>query len=328
MMYSMQTKIILTAAILGALFVPFMSLAAENAAPKKAADINGKAIAYSDFERQMTMFKRQVMQGRPGQLPETLNEQLKDQVINKMINDELLFQHAAKKGIKIETETIDAEIKKIKSRFKDEKQYQQQLKTIGLDEKKLRGQINQRIAINQLIQKEIVPSVKVTDDNAKKYYDANTDKFRQPEKVRARHILMKVEKGDSEEKKAEAKKKLQDIQKRILAGEDFGTLAKENSQGPSNVRGGDLGYFTRGRMVKPFEDVAFKLTPNEVSDIVETQFGYHLIKVVDHQDASDPPFEAVKSKIMSFLFNEQVQKKMEPYVNTLREKAKIEIYIK
>jgi peptidyl-prolyl cis-trans isomerase C len=94
------------------------------------------------------------------------------------------------------------------------------------------------------------------------------------------------------------------------------------------VKGGDLGYFTKGQMVKPFEEVAFKLAPNEVSGIVETQFGYHLIKVLDHQPESASPFEAVEKKLMSFLFNEQLKKKLDPYVLTLREKAKIQIYIK
>jgi peptidyl-prolyl cis-trans isomerase C len=154
------------------------------------------------------------------------------------------------------------------------------------------------------------------------------DKFKQPERVRARHILIKVDKGDSEDKKTAAKKKLQDIQKRILAGEDFSKLAKKNSEGPSNVKGGDLGYFTKGRMVKSFDEVAFKLAPNEVSDIVETQFGYHLIKVIDRQAAGAQPYEKMKEQIKSQLFKEQVHKKMEPYVKILREKAKVQVHIK
>lgn len=328
MSFSRKIMIFITVAVLGAVFLPFIALGAESAVPQKAADINGKAIPYKDYELQLEMFKQQVMRGQPGQLPDELKQRLKNQVITKMVANELLFQQAAKQGIKIEANAIDAEIQKIKSRFKDEAQFLERLKGAGLDEKKLRSQIRQQATINKLIEKEIVPKVKINDDDTKKYYDANPDKFRQKEKVRAQHILMKVEKDASEDKKVEARKKLQDLQKRILAGEEFSALAKAHSQGPSNVKGGDLGYFTKGRMVKPFEEVAFKLATNEVSDIVETQFGYHLIKVIDHQEASNPPYENVKPKIKSFLFNEQVQKKMEPYVNSLREKAKIEIYVK
>ena len=94
------------------------------------------------------------------------------------------------------------------------------------------------------------------------------------------------------------------------------------------MREGDLGYFTRGRMVKSFEDVAFSLAPNEVSDIVETQFGYHLIKVLDHQPEKDPTFEEVEPRIMAQLRNEMIQQKIEPYINKLKEAAKIEIFLK
>jgi len=328
MMCSKVCKTIMVAAIVGASIFPCMSLADEKPVSDKAAEVNGKTIPIADFERQLEMFKQQVLKGQSAQLPEALNQRLKDQVINKMIADELLSQQAAKQGIKIEDQTIEDEIKKIKNRFGDENQYQGRLKAVGMTEKKLRAQIKQQAAISKLIENEIVPKIKITPDDAKKYYAANTDKFGQPERVRAQHILLKVEKDDSADKKADTRKKLQDIQKKILAGEDFSSLAKEHSQGPSNVRGGDLGYFTRGRMVKPFEDVAFKLAPNEVSDIVETQFGYHLIKVLDHQPQNNPSFDEIKPKIMSFLFNEQVQKQLEPYVYSLREKSKIHVYVK
>jgi peptidyl-prolyl cis-trans isomerase C len=328
MSFTRKFKFFISAAFLGAVFLPYIALAAESAAPQKFADINGKVIPYEDYERRLEMFKQQVMRGQPGQLPDEVNEKLKSQVITKMVSEELLFQQATKKGIEIEAKTIDAEMQKIKRRFKDEAQFKERLKGAGLDEEELRSQIRQQATISKLIEKEIVPNVKINDDDAKKYYDANTDKFRQEERVRAKHILMKVEKGASEDKKAQARKKLQDIQKKILAGEEFSALAKEHSEGPSKAKGGDLGYFTKGRMVKPFEEVAFKLAPNEVSDIVETQFGYHLIKVVDHQQASNAPYESVKPKIKSLLFNEQVQKQTEPYINSLREKAKIEVYVK
>ncbi|MEJ2155759.1 MAG: peptidylprolyl isomerase [Desulfobacteraceae bacterium] len=318
----------LVAVVLIGLMLPMTTMAAAVPPSGKAADVNGKTILYTDFERQVSMFKRQVMKGQAGQLPDALMQRLRDQVIQKMIGDELLYQQAVTKGITIEDKTVDNEMIRIRGQFKDENQYQAQLKASGHTEEALREQIRRQATISQLIRKEIVPTVDVKPEDAKKYYENNSDKFRRPERVRAQHILMKTDQDDSKEKKAEARKKLKDLHKRILAGEDFGTLAKEHSQGPSSARGGDLGYFTRGRMVKAFEEVAFKLAPNEVSDIVETRFGYHLIKVLDHQPESNPKYEDIEPRIMSILFKEQVQKKLEPYVLNLREKAKVEIYIK
>jgi peptidyl-prolyl cis-trans isomerase C len=316
------------ATVLFALVLATTAMATGGTPTGKAAEVNGKAILYTDFDRQLSMFTKQVMRGQSGKLPDALMQRLKDQVIQKMIGDELLYQKALKEGVKIDAKTVDNEMTRIRGQFKDEKQYQEQLKASGHTEKNLREQIQRQATISQLIRKEIVPNVKVKPEDAKKYYEDNKDKFRRPERVRARHILIKVEKDASAEKKAEARKKLKALQKRILAGEDFAALAKEYSQGPSSVRGGDLGYFTRGRMVKPFEEVAFKLAPDEVSDIVETEFGYHLIKVLDHQAEVDPSFDKIQPKIMSILFSEELQKKLHPYVENLRKNAKVEIYIK
>ena len=321
-------KSMATAAVIVTLLFPVHLLADEEKAPEKAAVVNDKEISYADFEQRVEMFKQQVLRGNPGQLPDAVQQKLKDQVIQKMITDELLLQRAVKEGLSVDSGVIDNEINKIKSQFKDPSQYAERLKAVGLTDAMLRKQMDEQFTIRKLVEKDIFPKVKVTPDEAKQYYDENKDKFRQPEKVRAQHILMKVEKGDSEEKKTEARKKLKALHKRILAGEDFSTLAKEHSEGPSNVRGGDLGYFPRGRMVKPFEDAAFKLAANEVSDIVETQFGFHLIKVLDHKAESETPFSSVQPKIMSMLFNEKVQEELAPYVENLRKEAKIQVFVK
>ena len=109
-------------------------------------------------------------------------------------------------------------------------------------------------------------------------------RIKKPEQVKASHILVKVDAGADEAKKAEARKKIQEIQQKVKAGGDFEALATENSDCPSKAKGGDLGFFERGQMVKPFEEAAFALKPGEVSGIVETQFGYHIIKVQEKKD--------------------------------------------
>ena len=296
-------------------------------APTKAATVNGKIISYKDFERQLEVFKQQIMRGQPGQLPDALMERAKAQVVNQLIDEELLYQEGVKQGVKPEDGFVENELKSLKGRFANNEQYLDTLKRMQLTEEQLKGQIAHKATIRKLIEKDVVSHITVSKEDAQKYFEVNKDKFHQPEKVRAQHILIKVEAGDDDQKKAAARKKLEGIKKQIMAGEDFGKLAKEHSEGPSNVREGDLGYFTRGRMVKPFEDVAFSLAPNEVSDIVETQFGYHLIKVLDHQSAKDLSFEEVEPKIMVLLRNEMIQQRIEPYINKLREGAKIETFI-
>ena len=332
-------KIMMAVAII-AIIMPITAIADDTASPKtvaadntaspkpvNVAEVNGKVIAYKDFERQLEIFKQQVMRGQAGQLPEELMARAKTQVVDQMIAEELLYQESVKQDFKLEDGFVDKELKSLKGRFASDEQYQQTLKRMQMTEDQLKVQVTRQANIRKLIEKDVVSKINISKEDAQKYFESNSAKFHQPERVRAQHILIKVETGADDQKKAEALNKLKDIKKRILAGEDFGKLAKDHSEGPSNVREGDLGYFTRGRMVKPFEDAAFKLAPNEVSDIVETQFGYHLIKVLDHQPDKDPTFKEVEPQIMATLRNEMIQKKMEPYLQKLRENAKIQTFL-
>ena len=312
------------------LIFPLAALAEESAPtkPDKVAVVNGKAIAYKDFERKLTIMTQQVMRGQPGQLPESLKARAKTEAVNQLISEELLYQECVNKKMKLDDGLVDKELQTIKGRFKNDAQYSETLKRMDLTEDELKQQIGRQAIIRNLLEKEVISKISVSKEDAKKYFQSNSAEFHQPERVRAQHILIKLEPGADEQKKAEARKKLEGVKKRILAGEDFGKLAKEYSEGPSNVREGDLGYFTRGRMVKPFEDAAFKLKPNEISDIVETQFGYHLIKVLDHQADKDPSFEEIEPRVMTLLRQEKIHQQYDAYLAKLRQKAKIETLLK
>ena len=175
--------------------------------------------------------------------------------------------------------------------------------------------------------REIVQKITVTDKEIRTYYDSNLDRFKQSEQVKASHILIPVDPKADDAEKAKARKQIETIQKKVKKGEDFEALAKEHSGCPSNTKGGDLGYFGQGQMVKPFEEAAFALEPGQVSDIVETRFGYHLIKVTDKKPAMTVPFEEVKEGISGHLKQQQVRAKVLAYVEDLRGKAKVETFL-
>jgi peptidyl-prolyl cis-trans isomerase C len=159
----------------------------------------------------------------------------------------------------------------------------------------------------------------------KAYYDANLESFKQPEQVKARHILVKLEEQAEESKKTEAREKIEMVQGKLKKGEDFSTLAKEYSEGPSSSKGGDLGYFSRGQMVKPFEDAAFAMQPGEVSEIVKTRFGYHLIEVTDKKPETTVAYDEIKDRLGQYLKQQKLQKEMALYVETLKSKARVEV---
>jgi peptidyl-prolyl cis-trans isomerase C len=252
---------------------------------------------------------------------------MKSQVLDSLIDRELLYQETKKKGIKADAAEVDGELQKIKQRYAKDGEFEQLLSNMGLTEPDVRRQIERGLAIQQLIDKEVRTKVKIGDEEVKSYYDSNPQLFQQPEQVKASHILIKVNADATQEKKDEARKKIESVQKKAKKGEDFSTLAKTYSEGPSGPKGGDLGYFRRGQMVKPFEDAAFKLEPNQTSDIVETQFGYHLIKVVDKKPAQQVAYADVKEQLSEHLKKQKMDSEASTYIEGLRSTAKIEKFL-
>ncbi|HBG25916.1 MAG TPA: hypothetical protein DDX75_02350 [Phycisphaerales bacterium] len=168
---------------------------------------------------------------------------------------------------------------------------------------------------------------KITEPNeqqAKAFYDENIEQFKEPEKIHAKHILIKAEdSNDPNQAKAAAKAKAEDLLKKIKEGADFDELAKEHSACPSGKNGGDLGEQPKGTFVPAFEKAAYALEPNQVSDVVETEFGYHIIKLVKHSEAKTTTFEQAKEKIMQHLTNQQKEGVVVNYIQQIKKEADI-----
>ncbi len=179
---------------------------------------------------------------------------------------------------------------------------------------------------NEYLKREIAEKVTVADFELKAYYDANADEFRTPEMVKARHILVKAGTADDERKKAREDAEL--YMKKLKEGEDFAGLAAEVSDDPgSKTRGGDLGYFPRGRMVKPFEDAAFSLKPGEMSEITESQFGFHIIKVEDRKDSKVEAFDSVRERLKQKLLHDHTRTNVAEFIEKAMQDAKTELYL-
>jgi peptidyl-prolyl cis-trans isomerase C len=290
---------------------------------EKVAVVNGVAISRIQFDKELkAQLQRKSQQG--GQISDAQMTELKNELLDDLIDREVLSQESQNAGIKITRQNVDDQIAAIKKRFPNEEEFKKALDSMGLTEEDVRDQIQRGLAIRELIDQKVASKVVITDEETKAYYDGNPQFFNQPEEVRASHILIKVDPAADDATKAAARKKIEDLQQKLKAGGDFAELAKENSEGPSNVRGGDLGYFKRGQMVKPFEDAAFSMKTNEVSELVETRFGYHLIKVYDKKPEQTLAYADVKDKIAQRLKQEKVEKDVTRYVEDLKKGAKIE----
>jgi len=158
-----------------------------------------------------------------------------------------------------------------------------------------------RIEYVQYTPDKFADAVEVTDAEVQQYYDSHQDAYAKPEQVHARHILFKAGADVSPELKAEVRKKAEEVLAKARAGEDFAALAKQYSNDSTAAQGGDLGFFPRGQMVKPFEDSAFALAPGEISDVVETTFGFHIIKVEAKEEAHTKSLDEVRDQVVKAL---------------------------
>ncbi len=287
------------------------------------ATVNGVEISRQDFDREMRTAKKYFTHEGHDASNDVQLGKMKKAVLDKLVNGALLSEASLKSGIKVDQAAIDAEFNGYKARFPNEKEFKAALAKLSFDEAGVKEKIAQSLTIEKFIKDKFVGKQKVSEQEVKDYYENNVSAFAKPEQVRASHILITVKPDADEVTKKEARKKLERIRKKIIAGGDFAAIAKKNSDGPSKTKGGDLGYFSRGQMVKPFEKAVFSMMPGDVSDIVETQFGFHLIKLTDKKHAETTSFEESRQRIEGYLQQTKSQKALVEYLKSMHDAAKI-----
>jgi peptidyl-prolyl cis-trans isomerase C len=294
---------------------------------QNVATVNGVALSKADYDVEVSRLDKQIaMSGRTPADAEMVV--MKQKILDNMIGREVLKQEAAKQGIKADEAEITIQMTELKKKFGSDEEFKNALTKMNVTEDSIRSQFKDELALRKLIEKEVADKITLGPNEAKDFYDKNPEIFKSPEMVRASHILVKVEQGASPEDKAKALEKIKAIQKRIQGGEDFAEVAKQVSDCPSKEQGGDLDFFPREQMVGPFADAAFAMKTGQISDIVETEFGYHLIKDTDRKEAGVMAFEEMKPRIEQHVKSEKVNQQLAQYVDKLKSSAKIEILVK
>ncbi|MDX9787398.1 MAG: peptidylprolyl isomerase [Desulfobacterales bacterium] len=295
-------------------------------APENVAMVNGAPITKKAYDQECQMIMTQMTQ-RGQKIEDNQLESFKGKVLDQIIGTELLYQESKEKGINISEEKLTQHLADIKKKFPSEAEFNKGIADMGMTETEMKVKIKKSMALQELITQYISKDLVTTDDEAKKFYNERAELFQSPETVKASHILIKSAPDAAQPEKDAALKKIKEIQKKVKKGEDFAELAKKNSECPSAQNGGNLDFFGKGQMVKPFEDTAFALAPGQVSDIVETQFGYHLIKVTEKKKAEKVPFETAKERIKEHLTTNKTREKVDQHINMLMGKAKIEKFM-
>jgi peptidyl-prolyl cis-trans isomerase C len=299
-----------------------------------AVTVNGEPITEAQLNERIDYYMRSSPQ--MANLPPAFVGQVRAQVRTKALDDLvaqcLLNREVKAAGVAVTDEEALAAIKErvgAQNPPMTIEQLKEMLESRGGSLEQLKEQFKTGMALERFMEAKLAGKSDVTDDEARKYYDENPKRFDEPEQVQASHILIGFSgsadpNADPNAARAAAKAKAEDLLKQIKAGGDFAELAKANSTDPGSApRGGDLGFFARGRMVPPFEEAAFALEPNAVSDLVETRYGYHIIKATGRKDARTVPFEEAKAGIVEQLQNQKRAQFVQEYIQSLKDQATI-----
>jgi peptidyl-prolyl cis-trans isomerase C len=251
-------------------------------------------------------------------------QQMMQAAMQQSVQAMLLAQEATRLGLKPNGERVTETMQSIESQSGGPEGLAANLARVGVTREQLLATIEEADLVQELVETQIAPGIEVTDAEIEAYYADNPDAFTTPEQVRARHILFTVEQDAPEDEVAAARVKADAARERAIAGEDFASLATELSEGPSAPRGGDLGLFDRSRMVEPFASAAFDLEPGEISPVVRTRFGFHVIKCEENVPASTASLDEVRDQLRQFLSNQQLGAQVDALVVQLGEKADIQ----
>lgn len=280
------------------------------------AKVNGEKITREEFDSIVEVAKKQDTTLASLKEGDAMLLQYKRMILDSMIEAVLVRQEAKRVGIKVTDKDIDAKLAEIKASYPDENSFNEVVKQSGMTMEQIRQSISDQL-IYQALYDKVAPAPKISEEQIKKYYEDNkSTQFSKEPEAHLQHILF------AENDKATAEKVLKEIQ----GGADFGALAAKYSTDPgSKNSGGDLGSAPTSKYVKEFQEAADKLKVGEVSGLVKTQFGWHIIKKLGETPGGIQPYEEVKDLIKSTLEQEARTKTWNDYLAKLKEKAKIEI---
>ena len=302
--------------------------------PEKKAEAAGVAVEVDGVKMTKAQLNAELKKSLDmvkGQIPAESLEQAKAEIRRGLVDDFVLRtllsrEVVAKKVTATEKEIAEA-MEGMKSQLPAGVTMDELVKKNKIDIEKMRDDIGMNIKINKLIEKALGGKVKITDKEIADFYENNRDKFTKPETVHARHILVTRVPEDTEKNLTDKKAKAEDLRKKLLEGADFADLAAKNSDCPSKQAGGDLGTFARGQMVKPFEDAAYSQEKNAIGPVVETDFGFHIIQVLDHKASQVVKLDTdTKQRINTYLEGQKRLGAFDGMVKRLKAAANIVVY--
>lgn len=292
--------------------------------PDLVARVNGEAIERAELEQALIRVEAQV----GGALSDSERSHVVREILDELIAFHLLTQEAAARGIVASPAELDAEVAQVQAQFPSEERFVQALAQQQTTLAVFRAETERQLTVGRLLEDEISSRIAISSEQVTAFYEENPDQFRQGVQVQASHILIAVPSGADAGAQNDARARAEAVLAEVEAGGDFAALAREFSDDSgSGAMGGDLGFFGESAMVPEFEEAAFALQPGQISGLVETQFGYHIIRVVDRQAPRTVPLNDVRSQIEEFLAGRSEQEATQQFIDTLRVRGTIDVLI-
>jgi peptidyl-prolyl cis-trans isomerase C len=287
-----------------------------------AVSVDGKELKKAELEKRlkekMNLYKDKI----PTDKQKEARDAIKKQLIEEFVLRTLLVNEVNRQKVEATDKEIKADTDQIKASLPPNKKLEDFLKENNIPKE----DIALGIKVKKLVALELGKNAKPTKKEISKFYDDNKDKFSTPENVHVRHILVTIDQADDDKIKAEKKEKIEKLRKQLVDGADFAEIARINSDCPSKEKGGDLGIIKKNQTVKEFEEAAFSQEKNVIGPVVKTEFGYHIIQVIDHQQAKMTPLADVQGKISSYLEQQKQTEAFGKLIQKLRKQAIIMTY--
>ncbi|HAL45627.1 MAG TPA: hypothetical protein DCP47_06915 [Phycisphaerales bacterium] len=304
-----------------------------NEPAKKAVDpnavvvtVNGTKITEGQISKVLDARLEQLASRIPPNMKDQYRQNMRKRLVEQMVIEQILSEKEKAANITVSAADVNEKIaEEMKKQNMTTDEFKALLKNYGTSYSEFEDNMRKKMMFEKLMDAEFKDKIKEPNDaEIKAFYDENIDQFKEQESIHAKHILIKPEDGNDPNKaKAEARAKAEEVLKKVKEGGNFEELAKEYSACPSAKNGGDLGEAPKGSFVPEFEKAAYALEPNQVSDIVETEFGFHIIKLVGHKQASTVGLESAKEKITQHLTNQQKEAVVLGYINQIKNEADI-----
>jgi parvulin-like peptidyl-prolyl isomerase len=306
---------------------PIPPAAANALFPAVVARVNGKPVLGRDLEQRVRAELAPIGSPAWKDLRDDYRNELTSKSLAQLVGDELLYQKAVASGVMATQAEMQAEFDKVAKSYPNDAALNVELANRGMDRKALMRELGRGMVVERYIQENVTKKLVVTPAEVSEYYNTHLDEFKHPDLIRSSHILIAVPESATPEQEKAARQRAEALVARAKKGEDFARLAKENSMDPSASQGGDIGLTGNGEVAAEYEEACAALKVGEISGVVRTSFGLHVIKLTDRKKAGTATLDEVRAQLNDFLKNQKEDAEVAKLIKTLQSQAKIEVLV-